>query len=103
MVKVSHNNVNVIIRIAVLKVTSTIVFVGLQTFTTGEEWTVCLSVFAGSEQILRRFSIFAEEPHKSIVTAIEPCSPVFKEAQPRPSNKQSVSQEELFIQSNLNL
>ena len=35
MVKVSHNNVNVIIHIAVLKVTSTVVFVGLQTFTTG--------------------------------------------------------------------
>ena len=35
MVKVSHNNVNVIIRIAVLKVTSTVVFVGLQTFTMG--------------------------------------------------------------------
>ena len=35
MVKVSHNNVNVVIRVSVLKVTSTIVFVGLQTFTTG--------------------------------------------------------------------
>ena len=35
MVKASHNNVNVIIRIAVLKVTSTIVFVGLQTFAMG--------------------------------------------------------------------
>ena len=35
MVKASHNNVNVIIRIAVLKVTSTVVLVGLQTFTTG--------------------------------------------------------------------
>ena len=35
MVKASHNNVNVIICIAVLKVTSTVVFVGLQTFTTG--------------------------------------------------------------------
>ena len=29
MVKVSHNNVNVVIRISVLKVTSTVVFVGL--------------------------------------------------------------------------
>ena len=29
MVKVSHNNVNVVIHISVLKVTSTIVFVGL--------------------------------------------------------------------------
>ena len=35
MVKVSHNNVKVAIRISVLKVTSTVVFVGLQTFTTG--------------------------------------------------------------------
>ena len=35
MVKVSHNNVDVVIRVSVLKVTSTIVFVGLQTFTTG--------------------------------------------------------------------
>ena len=33
MVKVSHNNV--VIRVFVLKVTSTIVLVGLQTFTTG--------------------------------------------------------------------
>ena len=35
MVKVSHNNVDVVIRVFVLKVTSTIVFVGLRTFTTG--------------------------------------------------------------------
>ena len=35
MVEASHNNVNVIIRIAVLKATSTVVFVGLRTFTTG--------------------------------------------------------------------
>ena len=49
------------------------------------------SLFAGPERILRRFSVFAEEPRKSIITAIEPCSPVFKEAQPRPS-KQTVSQ-----------
>ena len=34
MVKVSHSNVNVAIRISALKVTSTIVFVGLRTFTT---------------------------------------------------------------------
>ena len=90
MVKVSHNNVDVVICVSVLKVTSTIVFVGLRTFTTGEECTVSLSLFAGPERILRRFSVFAEEPHKSIITAIEPCSPVFKEAQPRPS-KQSIS------------
>ena len=35
MVKVSHNNVDVVIHVSVLKVTSTIVFVGLQTFTMG--------------------------------------------------------------------
>ena len=35
MVKVSHKNVNVVIHIAVLKVTSTVVFVGLRTFTMG--------------------------------------------------------------------
>ena len=35
MVKVSHNNVDVVIRVSVLKVTSTIIFVGLRTFTMG--------------------------------------------------------------------
>ena len=35
MVKVSHNNVGVVIHVSVLKVTSTIVFVGLRTFTMG--------------------------------------------------------------------
>ena len=35
MVKVSHNNVDVEIRVSVLKVTSTNVFVGLRTFTMG--------------------------------------------------------------------
>ena len=35
MVKVSHNNVGVVIHISVLKVTSTVVFVGLRTFTMG--------------------------------------------------------------------
>ena len=82
----SHNNVNVVIRISVLKVTPTIVFVGLQTFTMGGGMHGLFSLFAGPERILRRFSVFAEEPRKSIITAIEPCSPVFKEAQPRPSN-----------------
>ena len=54
---------------------------------------VSLSLFAGPERILRRFSVFAEEPRKSIITAIEPCNPVFKEAQPRPSRaEQSVKQ-----------
>ena len=47
--------------------------------------TVSLSVFAGPERILRRFYVFAEEPRKSTITTSEPCSPVFKEAQPRPS------------------
>ena len=46
--------------------------------------TVSLSVFAGPERILRRFYVFAEEPCKSTITTSEPCSPVFKEAQPRP-------------------
>ena len=35
MVKVSHNNINVVIRISVLKVTSTVGFVGLRIFTMG--------------------------------------------------------------------
>ena len=47
---------------------------------------VSLSVFAGPEQILRRFYVFAEEPCKSTITTSKPCSPVFKEAQPRPSD-----------------
>ena len=51
---------------------------------------VSLSLFPGSERILRRFSVFAGEPCKSTITTSEPCSPVFKEAQPRPS-KHSVS------------
>ena len=49
-----------------------------------------LSLFIDPEQILRRLYIFAEEPCKSTITTSEPCSPVFKEAQPRPS-KQSIS------------
>ena len=53
--------------------------------------TVSLSLFAGLERILRRFSIFAGEPRKSIITTTEPCNPVFKEAQPRPS-KQKLNQ-----------
>ena len=48
------------------------------------------SLFAGPERIMRRFYVFAEEPCKSTITTSEPCSPVFKEAQPRPS-KQSIS------------
>ena len=58
----------------------------------GEECTVSLSVFADPERILRRFYVFAEEPCKSTITTSELCSPVFKEAQPRPSNdKQSIN------------
>ena len=85
--KASHNStyVNVIAYVTMLKVTPTIVLVGLQTFTTGEECMVSLSLFAGPERILRRFSVFAEEPCKSTTTITEPCNPVFKEAQPRPS------------------
>ena len=46
--------------------------------------TVPLSLFADPERILRRLYVFAEEPCKSTITTSEPCSPVFKEAQPRP-------------------
>ena len=35
-----------------------------------------------------RFYVFTEEPCKSTITTSEPCSPVFKEAQPRPSSTQ---------------
>ena len=49
-----------------------------------------LSLFVDPERILRRLYLFAEEPCKSTITTSEPCSPVFKEAQPRPS-KQSIS------------
>ena len=61
---------------------------------------VSLSVFAGSEQIRRRFSIFAEDPCKSTITTSEPCSPVFKEAQPRPSEHSQLKFQP-FIKSNL--
>ena len=49
-----------------------------------------LKRFVDPERILRRLYVFAEEPCKSTITTSEPCSPVFKEAQPRPS-KQSIS------------
>ena len=55
---------------------------------------VSLSLFAGPERILRRFSVFAEEPCKSTITTSEPCRPVFKEAQPRPSQKKKQSRAE---------
>ena len=53
MVKASHNNTYV--NIKSVKSYSNRYLVGLQTFTMGEECTVSLSLFAGSEQILRRF------------------------------------------------
>ena len=52
--------------------------------------TVPLSLFADPERIMRRFYVFVEELCKSTITTNEPCSPVFKEAQPRPS-EQSIS------------
>ena len=51
----------------------------------GVNCTVPLSLFADPERILRRLYVFAEEPCKSTTAAGEPCSPVFKEVQPRPS------------------
>ena len=83
----------------VLKVTSTIVLVGLQTFTTGEECTVPFSLFADPERILRRLYVFAEEPCKSTNTTSEPCSLVFKEAQLRPSEHSNLE----YHINNLNL
>ena len=57
MVKVSHNNVGVVIRVFVLKVTSTVVFVGLRTFTMEEECTVSFKSICRSganlEKVLR--------------------------------------------------
>ena len=64
--------------------------------------TVSLSLFAGPERILRRFSVFSEEPCKSTITTTEPCSPVFKEAQPRSSSiKTSVSQAFSLVHSHI--
>ena len=71
------------------------------------ECTVSLSLFADPERVFRRFSVFAEEPRKSTITAIEPCSPVFKDAQPRPSkqntqsNSHSVEFESLIVVHNV--
>ena len=58
---------------------------------------VPFSLFADPERILRRLYIFAEEPCKSTNTTSEPCSPVFKEAQPRPSehSKSRISHKQL--------
>ena len=61
--------------------------------------TVSLSLFADPERILRRLYVFAEEPCKSTTTTSEPCSPVFKEAQPRPSEHSNLE----YHINNLNL
>ena len=50
--------------------------------------TVPFSLLADPERIPRRLYIFTEDPCKSTNTTSEPCSPVFKEAQPRPSSTQ---------------
>ena len=61
--------------------------------------TVPFSLFADPERILRRLYVFAEEPCKSTNTTSEPCSPVFKEAQPRPSDSLNLK----YHINNLNL
>ena len=60
---------------------------------------VPFSLFADPERILRRLYLFAEEPCKSTNTTSEPCSPVFKEAQPRPSEHSNLE----YHINNLNL
>ena len=60
---------------------------------------VPLSLFADPERILRRLYVFAEEPCKSTNATSEPCSPVFKEAQPRPSKHSNLE----YHINNLNL
>ena len=50
--------------------------------------TVPFSLLADPERIPRRLYVFAEEPCKSTNTTSELCSPVFKEAQPRPLSTQ---------------
>ena len=65
---------------------------------------VPLSLFADPERILRRLYVFAEEPCKSTTTTSEPCSPVFKEAQPRPSESITLEHSNLeYYINNLNL
>ena len=61
--------------------------------------TVPFSLFADPERILRRLYVFAEEPCKSNTTTSEPCSPIFKEAQPRPSDSLNLK----YHINNLNL
>ena len=60
MVKASHHNTYVSIKS--VKSYSNHYLVGLQTFTTGGGMHGLFSLFAGLERILRRFSVFAEEP-----------------------------------------
>ena len=60
---------------------------------------VPFSLFADPERILRRLYVFAEEPCKSTNTTSEPCNPVFKEAQPRPSEHSNLE----YHINNLNL
>ena len=64
-----------------------------------EYCTVSLSLFADLERILRRLYVFTEEPCKSTTTTSEPCSPVFKEVQPRPSEHSKLE----YHTNNLNL
>ena len=90
MVKVSHNNVDVVNRVSVLKSYFNHCFCRFTNFYNGgRNARSLLSLFAGPERIWRRFYVFAEEPCKSTITTNEPCSTVFKEAQPRPSREQS--------------
>ena len=65
--------------------------------------TVPFSLFADPERILRRLYVFAEEPCKSTTMTSEPCSPVFKEAQPRPSARVRTHKNLDYHINNLNL
>ena len=60
---------------------------------------VPLSLFVDPERILRRLYVFAEKPCKSTNATSEPCSPVFKEAQPRSSEHSNLE----YHINNLNL
>ena len=71
----------------------------LNAFNYNKICTVPFSLFADLERILRRLYVFAEEPCKSTNTTSEPCSPVFKEAQPRPSEHSNLE----YHINNLNL
>ena len=90
IVKVSHNNVDVVICVCVKSYFNRCFCRFTNFYNGGRNARSLSSLFAGPERILRRFYVFAEEPRKSTITTSEPCSPVFKEAQPRPS-EQSIS------------